>query len=330
MPEEKEFKGLEPHPTWEIIDSSKLQTFMECPRLYFYKYILGWTSDAPRHDLIFGEAFHAGLETLYTHGFGKDSLELAKLTMEDLYSESFGEEAADIYYPKSIGNAKEALELYVRTYSDEFRRYEVIQLPDGSPFVEVAGYVPIGDGLRLHFRIDTGLRDLSTGLCFPLEHKTASRGGAMWLDQWPLSMQVGTYTHAFYCLFPPEEVYGARVNGIIFLKRGTEFMRCPCSKTPTQMEVWRSTANITAAEIVENTSILQANVEYLSALAVLPVFPLRPVSCTRWGTCAFHDYCMSWANPLTRCEEPPMGFHQEFWNPAARRHTKEIDLTKKD
>jgi hypothetical protein len=143
-------------------------------------------------------------------------------------------------------------------------------------------------------------------------------------------MQVGTYTHAFYCLFPPEEVYGARVNGIIFLKRGTEFLRCPCSKTPTQMEVWRQTAQKYAKIISVQTELLASDFERHTNKPVLNLFALNPVSCTRWGTCAFHDYCMSWANPLQRCEEPPMGFHQEFWNPAARRHTKEIDLTKKE
>lgn len=269
---------LTDEPTWSIIDSSKLQTFCECPRLYFFKYILGWTSDTPKHDLIFGETIHLGLEILYTHGFSAEALAAACLTMEEFYGEHYGDEASDIYYPKSIGNAKEALELYTKHYHDEFSQYETLRLENGAPFVEVAGYVPIGDDLRLHFRIDAGLRDKRTGLVFPLEHKTASRGGQSWLDQWPLSMQVGTYTHAFYCMFPPEEVFGARVNGLIFLKSTTNFLRAPCSKTPSQMEVWRSTAAHYAQRIKWSTDYFRRDYELLRSYDVLDVFPLNPVS----------------------------------------------------
>ena len=58
-------------PSWEIIDSSKLDDYLRCPRLYFYSHILGWRMDAPAHDLYFGECWHMAREYQLIHGYDK-------------------------------------------------------------------------------------------------------------------------------------------------------------------------------------------------------------------------------------------------------------------
>ena len=59
---------------------------------------------------------------------------------------------------------------------------------------------------------------------------------------------------------------------------------------------------------------------------VLMAFPLNPGSCTKYRGCQYHDFCMSWANPLKRCFEPPLGFKVEFWDPSAREVANKMNL----
>lgn len=55
-------------------------------------------------------------------------------------------------------------------------------------------------------------------------------------------------------------------------------------------------------------------------------FPMNDTSCTDFFGCPYHDYCMSWQNPLQRCGEPPLGFREEFWDPSAMETTHKKDL----
>jgi hypothetical protein len=52
-------------------------------------------------------------------------------------------------------------------------------------------------------------------------------------------------------------------------------------------------------------------------------FPMNPTNCTKYFGCKYHDYCMSWPNPLQRCEEVPYGMKIEYWDPSAEeaKHT---------
>jgi hypothetical protein len=59
---------------------------------------------------------------------------------------------------------------------------------------------------------------------------------------------------------------------------------------------------------------------------VLMAFPMRSKACTDYRGCPFRDYCLSWANPLQRCYEPPLGFREEFWNPAEMETTNKKNL----
>lgn len=305
---------LQPHETWTIIDSSKLARFCECPRSYFYEYLLGWRSTTPRQDLVFGEAVHAGLEILYRLGFSQ--LELANLILEDTYRKSFDPITDEMYSPKTPANAQDALAAYCDYYRSDATSYEVLH-------TEVSGKTALEAGMDLYFRLDTVLRDRQTGQIFVLEHKTSKRGGSTWYDQWPLSLQVGTYTHALYGLpgYTPTEIYGVRINGLIFLKRETRFERVPCARTADQMDTWYQTALYWYTKLLAHQEILLNDQATLARLKTFRAFPMNPTSCTRWGTCRYHDFCKTWPNPLQHCAETPIGFAVEYWDP--RKHYEE-------
>jgi hypothetical protein len=306
---------ITPHPTWDILDSSKIQEYMDCPRKYFYKYILGWRLDVPQQALVFGECWHAAMDTLYEIGFTETGIEAAKERFEQLYRLEFGQETDDLYHPKSVWNAFEAIELYALLYARWMLDYEVVE-------IEVAGSVPINEDQRLHFRMDKILRHKKTRKYYAIEHKTTGRGGRQWNDQWVLSTQVGTYTHTLYCLYPIENVYGVIVDGVIFTKKDIKFERVPCERMPEQMSVWLQNTQDWVEEILGDTYKIRWCCEDNYKNEPLDCFMMNTQNCTKYWGCEFHDFCISWTNPLLHADEVPIGFKQEFWNPI--EHTEKL------
>lgn len=304
------------HPTFSIHDATKTGEFKECPRKYLYRYVLGWTSETPNLHLEFGAAYHLALEHLLTHGYEPASIRDAYNKFFDHYSQFFSEEREAENAPKNAANALLSLAEYCENYRN-IDKFEVLH-------TEVVGTVPIADDRRLHFRIDAIVKD-STGIWL-LEHKTGSKDSATWRSQWLLSSQVSIYTHVLFCMYG-DEVWGAKVNGIILRKKGNVFIRVPVRKTKESMQTWLWTINHTMSMIKWEFERL---LESKSSDPVLTAFPINDKACTNWGTtCIYHAYCIAWQNPLTRCEQVPPGLKVAYWNPEEAHKKiakKEVEL----
>jgi hypothetical protein len=314
------------HPTHSIFDSSKLDTWYDCPRQFFYRYVLGWTVDRPAHDLYFGNAWHIAREYQLLHGY--EDVSGAYTAFINFYRKEFPQETDEIYCPKDPTGVAMALTKFADERRSDLRDNEVL-------FTETSGTVPITqDGKVLHYRMDSVVRNRSTGKIFSWDHKSAKSFGRTWEDKFYLSVQAGTYTHCLYCLYPIEEVIGIEFCGTAFqyLKRGSktssqgyriEFCRVPAWKTPDQMNVW-------LWNTVTQVNNIEREMDKLSHCShndsVMQCFPLNPNSCTKYWGCAYHDYCLSWSNPLRSCDEPPLGFRTEWWNPSDMQTTNKKDL----
>src|SRR5512137_1973995 len=101
-----------PPEATRVMDSSKVQDFLDCPRKYFYRHVLGWERDEPAHALHFGTCVHTAMDALYSYGFNTTSVELAKAMFLDEYRPVFSEETDEIYFPKSPSMFFELLEHY--------------------------------------------------------------------------------------------------------------------------------------------------------------------------------------------------------------------------
>lgn len=293
--------------TWKIVDSTKLTTFMECPRSYFYEYVLGWRSIYPNLHLEFGTAWHLAMEHLLQKGYSPESIKDAYKLLEDHYRQFFSVEMDASNAPKNPSNAFMALVEYVNYWKVEDTNDKVL-------YTEIAGVASIAKDRLIHFRMDSIL-DQAKGIT-SREHKTASQLSRQWRDQWSLAIQVGTYLHVLYCLFPPETVWGVEINGTIFNKTKTQFERVPCRRQPSMMEVWLATVNYWVDNVEREMEFLFN--ECTEEDTVLRAFPQNPTSCTKYFGCKFQDYCLAWANPLQHCKEPPMDMKIEHWNPAAK------------
>ena len=309
------------HPTWKILDSSKLDTFCDCPRQFFYEYILGWRSDRPAHDLYFGNAWHVAREYQLLNGY--EDIEGAYKAFIDFYRLEFPQETDAIYTPKDPAGVAMALLKYATERSSDLRDNEVL-------FTEISGTVPITENGRvLHYRMDSVMQNKETGRIFSWDHKSAKSFSRFWRDKFHLCIQSGTYTHCLYCLYPIDQVLGIEFCGTSFsyLKRNQEyrieFERVPTFKSPDQMNNW-------LWNTVDLVYDVEREMDRLDSCkdddAVLMAFPMNPGNCTKYWGCAYHDYCMTWANPLRQCYEPPLGMKTEFWDPSAMETTNKMNL----
>lgn len=317
---------LQSHPTWSIIDSSKLDTFQECKRKFFYEYILGWRPDIPPHDLHFGQAWHEAREYQLIHGY--DKVEEAHQAFLTYYRTEFPPNTDFLFVPKTPEAVQVALQKFADERMDDLSLNELL-------LTETSGTVPINhNGDKLHYRIDSILRN-SSGQIFSWDHKSKKNAfNRQWADKFQLSIQNGTYTHCLYCLYDIPDVLGIEFCGTSFeyLKRGSKaraqgyhinFQRVPSFKPPDQMNAWLWTVNDLYSDLMREMDRLH----HCSVNdQVMMAFPMVTTSCTNYFGCRYHDYCISWQNPLRRCEEPPLGFKLEYWNPSEMETTNKRDL----
>lgn len=299
---------IKKHETLDIIDPSKLQSFQDCPRGFFFSYILGWRQEEPNRHLAFGSAWHDAMEFILQHreNLSKEQLIYgAYEAFNKVYRQEYPDPNTDnMRAPKTPEFALQGIEEYVNTYS-ELDKIETM-------FTEVIGAVPIAENRLLHTKLDAIIRDIPTGYIWSQEHKTTGRNSSSWRDKWDFILQVSAYTHLLHCAFPEESIGGVIINGAVFTKsRGVEFIRKPINKRPEDMQeaIW---------ELNHWWDQLEWNMNELSKCsesdAVMTAFPRNGQSCSKFG-CRYPGFCAAWKNPLQRAHEPPPGYEINHWDP---------------
>ena len=310
------------HSSMDIIDSTKIQSYQSCPRLFFYEYVLGWRSSRPNNHLHFGKAVHLAMEHIILHGYRVDAVMEALTLFNDEYRASFPESTDVIFTPKTPGRFFDMLLEYLRTYSDDLTRYEVYK-------TEIGGTINLSPTHTMAFKMDTILYDRQHNRYVSLEHKT--KGGNYIGDNYQydfmLSVQLGTYTHVLNSLFKPEEVGEVIINCLCFKKtKKPEFIlqRFPIPLSNAQMNCW-----------LENTKhwidMIHSDFQVLStmdkATPLMTCFPLNGRSCTNWGrVCQYHSLCTSWNNPIRHQHQLPADMQIDFWNPLEEELTERMTL----
>lgn len=298
---------------WNFIDPSKMNEFQTCPRKFFYHYVLGWTSDAVNKHFVFGTAWHLAMEYLSLHGYEYEAQEEAYALFLEYYRRYFGEMSDLDQAPKNPGNAKLAIEEYCDKYRDLDRQLVTLH-------TEILTSVPIDDKGRMMIgRMDRISEHPSYGI-IGYDFKTGSRRSAAWEGQWKTSLQMSYYYHVLNLAFPDRKIYGMMIDGVFFYKRQQKGeatknvpVRVPVRKTNDMHSAFLSDLNL-------EVDMLEWNFDGLAKTKeddeVMTCFPRRTTSCTMYNyLCPFHAMCISWANPLKHCMNPPIGMKVEYWHP---------------
>ena len=126
----------------EIIDYSSLSTYIDCPRKFLFNYIMHFRPKRKSIHLVFGSAWHYGLEVVYKRlQHDPDSLtiidatELSIVSFNNLWKiESDGKfPDEDIIFPKSPGHAANMYHEYWSQYLDSDQQEKKI-ISVESPF----------------------------------------------------------------------------------------------------------------------------------------------------------------------------------------------------
>lgn len=291
-------------PTWFVLDSTKMQDYMSCPRSFFFKYVLGWRPASPNKHLHFGTAWHLAMETLLLEGYSAQAVLNAYKKFEKKYREKFPEVTDAENYPKVPGVVLQVLPRYTMQYQKD--------LEDTPLYTEIAGSVVIGYNRLIYFKMDSILARPSK-MVFSREHKTGSRNSRQWQDKFKIGMQTGTYNHVLCCLMSPEQVEGIEINGAIFTKKNlAEFIRVPVRRTLPMMNAWLSNTNAWCDDIERDFQKLSKEDPNSPCMGC---FKQNTESCTDYYGCEFFDFCLSWPNPLQHLGSVPLGMMVEHWDP---------------
>ncbi len=297
---------IQEHPTWAIIDSSKLQTYQSCPRLFFFKYILGWSTERTSHHLVFGESWHRAMEHILIHGYNVKAVTEASNIAEEYYRQHFSAMTDSERGVKIPGNIPVALADYIKNYALD--KFEVLH-------TEISGVVPVSEDRLIHFRMDSILRDpMYQNKITSLEHKTGSRKGVF--ETYTTNIQSGTYNHVLQSAYEIDEVYGVIFNGVILYKTQEPFFqRVPNRRNGDSMAEWLWTVNHLMDRLEWDMSELD---ETSDEEQVMPCFHKNTQNCNQYGQCTFYDFCHVWSNPIQYSDEPPFGFKIDRWDPSER------------
>lgn len=292
---------------WEVLDSTKLQSYCACPRQYFYEYVLGWRREYTSNHLIFGRAWHEALEHLYKTKFAPEEVPTAYEKFLADYRAELPESTDSWFKGKTPDNALLALVEYTKEWANDAYEIEVLD-------TEVGGKVGIGQDREITVKLDlVGIKDKKI---MALEHKTGSQAGETWANQWKLSIQIGAYLHALMACYPCEGYDPTIwVNGTFFYVKSRKFIRVPMQRSGAAMLNWLTTVHTLIDQIEGDfTKLAKCSVED----PVLDAFPMHPTACTSYAGCQFHDLCTCIANPLQYVgEEPLTGFREYWWDPLA-------------
>lgn len=296
------------HHTMEIVDSSKVQAFQDCPRGFFFRYVLGLAPEGSNIHLDFGSAWHDAMEAMLLllpeYGYSDEVVTVAYQKFLKRYREGFPDEITDNdKAPKNPEYAWNALKAYAKQYQSD--NFDVL-------YTETAGLVPVSADRKLVVKLDSIVRDLTDGTVNSMEHKTTGMNSKGWREKWSMILQVESYTHLLYSIFPEHEVGRVIINGAVFTKtRGFDGVRIPVYKTKEQMSAFLWNIN-------HWIDMIEWNYEQLSQTKpsdpVMPAFPINCMSCSKFG-CRMGGLCATFPNPLRFVDNPPSGYKVEFWDP---------------
>jgi len=317
----------------KILDSTKLNSFMTCPRRFFYEHVLGWRPPYANHDLHFGQAVHLALEHIYECArqgrplYDSDDLADGFQAFASHYRLAFGPETDLQHKKKNPFHFAYMLESYARRYLEEDLNKTVVH-------TEVSGSVPVGrtpDGSDklIFFRLDTLMED-QFGRRYILEHKTSQWSPSLWAETWSMAIQPIVGCMALYLLYG-EKSKGLILNGLFFTTKAEspDFLRLPIQKQPKALEMGRTTLEAWFDAIQAELDILYSDpVDDLT----LRAFPCNGGSCLKYNRqCIYHDLCLSLANPLS-IEGPPSDLVVDYWDPREgdKTYTKHVEIKKGD
>ena len=297
-----------------VIDSTKLSTYVECPRKFYYAYVLGWQPSYESNHLIFGQAWHEALARLIaSEDYSPESVERAFTEgFLPVYRAKFPSSTDEVFWPKTPERAEAALLAWSRQWQHDPRDFEVLEIETCST-VDVNLHSS-AVARPLYVKLDTVLRDSSEWVRV-LEHKTCSRLGE---KRWELTNQINAYLLWAYLKYGTET--GLVIDEAAFLKvkgnRGGQkfgFARTPVERSALQLLAWADEANEWLTRIERDFEAYYLETPESASMRAFP--RCGGTACGSFSGCPYTCLCSEWTNPRRNTASPPIGFVERHWDP---------------
>lgn len=182
------------------MDYSRISTYQHCPKKYYNRYVREIEKQekgAESAPMMWGRAFHKGLETHYRH----HDWEQTQKAFLDIYPKTLDPSKPE----KSTEAGVEALKRYINFYKDQDKQWKIME-------IETKDSINV-QGVNFTVVIDLVAENLQGGGIYFWDHKTTGRGftTAYWMA-YDLSLQIDAYT--YYLIRKYGSCAGAYMNGI--------------------------------------------------------------------------------------------------------------------
>lgn len=304
------------------IDYSSLAEYQLCPRKFYFKYILNFVkSGLPNLDLIFGSAWHYGLEKAYLALKDNPSIparELALIASEHfnkLYEiESEGLFDPEASFPKSPARAADMYMSYFESFISQDSEFHVIG-------AEVPFRIPLGKDLPDYIgRLDL-IMESSEGFLYIFEHKTAKMVNAVTLEGFSNSLQAEGYLTAGNLYY--EKIPRVLYNIALCQKTKIDFTRHEVTKSESAIDRFLDETVIYINRLLHEIEMAE-NFSANDKKALFPYF-LRTnatMACTNYfRPCPYLDLCKMRNNPTLWRDNPPQGYEIFEWDPEEHEKT---------
>ncbi len=304
----------------KFYDNTRVSAYKVCPRSYAIRHLLHWTPDGTGKPLVFGSAWHEGMDVIYQYAKRIKQPDigslasLAALAFNKYWTEEGGfpleipMEQLYQFEPRTPGIAHEMFFNYITARWDMLQRCDVVAIeqPFAVPIPGVENVLYIG---KLDKVVDFN------GQRLILEHKSTTAYATIgnfrqdYVESWYMSSQVTGYQFGGNLFFG--NVDGIWVDAALVHKKVHDaFKFIPVSHNTVLLREWISGTSSWIAQI-------RAEEDEFAACGELhpKLFKKNTESCYgKYGSCPFLDICRSMDDP-TKLEGPPGGFHVEKWEP---------------
>lgn len=305
-----------------LYDNTRLSDFKRCPRLFFFRHVLGWVPKGTKVPLVFGGAWHSAMEVVWGTITRQQDISAETLTKAAYaaFLEHWEREGmpANMSYeqikelsPRTPGKAFEMIAAYVADRRSRFSDFEIIAIEQ--PFM-----VPLDPNDPELFyvgKIDKIVRYQGKKV-LGIEHKTTTAYSksnsfkSLFLDSFSPNSQVDGYQYALHMLYPGE-AGGVWVDAALVHKEEEAFKFIPVEKQLRYLDswLWDTREWIKAVEGQKaELCLTDSSDPYMRA------FPKNTNSCWDFmSACAYHHLCKAWPNPLGR--DMPEEYEHRKWDP---------------
>lgn len=278
-----------------VLDNSAVNTFNECPRKFYYQYVLHFQKPISAA-LHFGRVWHKMLDTWYTTG--GDVLKAQAAGGLEWGTLEFTSDH------RTLARALEAFGKYVKTYGTRDEHSQTIGLAEGAPLVEMAFMVQ-WDEIPLPYvgKIDRVIRGINMRR-YVWDHKTVSRMDASFFRAFEMSSQMIGYMQLTR-LMTLESVAGVVINAYNITPTGKSdrFERMTLEVPEARVDHWA-------------TVTLPTQMYAIISAHETDTWHQNHASCSgKYGLCHYFDVCTL---PEKRRQSfLELNFEVREWNPLA-------------